>query len=156
MNGQCRPWFCFGRLGAVNAVVVVEMVEVVDRVVDHGCQIFLQLDLALGAFFEHSRTGALEVFRLRCYETAVDAVPFAVTENGEVRESTIFAEAICIAISACSVKSNGTVDYLCATAWKSSFARVVAMSSIGGGKTAGPVGGALARHLSERKNFSLV
>jgi hypothetical protein len=84
----------------------------------------------------------------------VDVVLFAVAENGEVRESTIFEEAMCIAISVCSVGPDNEVVYLCATAWKSSFARVVAISSVGSGNTAGSVG-ALTCYLSEwEKLFS--
>jgi hypothetical protein len=84
VDGQRRPWFRFSWPGAVSAVVVVEVVEVIDHAVHHRCEIFHQLDLTFGAFFEHSRTGALEVLGLRCYEAAVDVVLFAVAENGEV------------------------------------------------------------------------
>ena len=61
-----------------------EFVEVVDHAIEHTRQVFLQLDLALSAFFEHLSTGALEVLGLRCYEAAVDVVLFAVAENFKV------------------------------------------------------------------------
>jgi len=89
---------------------------------------------------------------VRCDEAAVDTVLFAVAENGEVREPTVFEEAVRIAVSVCSVISDDKVIYLCATAWKSSFARVVAMSNVGSKINAGSVS-VSARHLSEGKNF---
>jgi len=149
---QRTPRYWFSWLGAVLAVVVVEVIEVVNHAVDHAVHILLQLDLAFGAFFEHPRTGALEVLGLRCYEAAVDAVLFAVAKNGEVREPTVFEKAICMIVSVYSVISDSKVDYLCATVWKSSFARVVAMSSVGVENVAGSVG-VSARHLSERGKF---
>lgn len=94
VDEERRPWFRFSRLGAVSAVVVVEVVKVVDHAVHHRCQILFQFDLALGVFFEHARTGALEVLGLRCYEAAVDGVLFAVAEDGEVRELAFLEVAV--------------------------------------------------------------
>jgi hypothetical protein len=83
----------------------------------------------------------------------VDVVLFAVAMNGEVRELAVFE--VTVSCQSLLAISDSRIVYLCVTAWKSAFARVVAISIFGGGNDAVSNDGHRCR-VSERKNFCFV